>query len=437
MLKGFRNIFQIPELKKRILFTLGVIVIFRIGSYIPTPGVNGRVLAEALSAQAGGIFNFLNLFSGGALYRFSIFALNIMPYISASIIMQLLQAVIPSLEALAKEGDDGRKKINQYTRYLTIGLCVVEGLGMTIMMRSLAPNAIHQWGISFQMRSVLILTTGTVFLMWLGDQVTERGIGNGISIIIFINILARYPEMVTDTARQVNMGLSIFSVILGTAVILADIVFIVLISQAKRKIPVQYAQRVVGRKIYGGQSTYLPLRVDQAGVIAIIFASSILAFPSTIASYFPHIPIMVWIKDAFGYGRGVSWLYTTMYSGLIIFFCYFYTAITVNPSDVAENMKKYGGFIPGVRPGHQTAEFIDRVLTRITLVGAISVVIIAVVPDISMHRFNLPASWSFGGTSLLIVVGVALDTLSQIESHLVSRHYEGFIKKGKLKARVY
>ena len=437
MLKGFRNIFQIPELKKRIIFTLGVIAIFRIGSYIPTPGVNGRVLAEALSAQAGGIFNFLNLFSGGALYRFSIFALNIMPYISASIIMQLLQAVIPSLEALAKEGDDGRKKINQYTRYLTIGLCVVEGLGMTIMMRSLAPTAIHQWGIAFQMRSVLILTTGTVFLMWLGDQVTERGIGNGISIIIFVNIIARYPEMVTDTARQVNMGLSIFSVILGTAVILADIFFIVLISQAKRKIPVQYAQRVVGRKIYGGQSTYLPLRVDQAGVIAIIFASSILAFPSTIASYFPHNSIMVWIKDAFGYGRGISWLYTTMYSGLIIFFCYFYTAITVNPSDVAENMKKYGGFIPGVRPGHQTAEFIDRVLTRITLVGAISVVIIAVVPDISMQRFNLPASWSFGGTSLLIVVGVALDTLSQIESHLVSRHYEGFIKKGKLKARVY
>jgi len=437
MLKGFQNIFQIPELKKRILFTLGAIAIFRIGSYIPSPGVDGRVLAEALQAQAGGIFSFLNLFSGGSLYRFSVFALNIMPYISASIILQLLQAVIPSLEALAKEGEEGRRKINQYTRYLTVLLCVIEGLGMTIMMRAIAPGAIRHWGISFQIMTILTLTTGTMFLMWLGDQVTERGVGNGMSIIIFANIISRYPEMVVDTIRQINMGLNIFSVIVATGIVLADIFFIVLISQARRKIPVQYAQRVVGRRIYGGQSTFLPLRVDQAGVIAIIFAGSILAFPAQIASYFPQIPFMVWIRDAFGYGRGVSWLYTLVYAVLIIFFCYFYTAVVVNPNDIAENMKKYGGFIPGIRPGRQTSEYIDRVLTRITLVGAVSIAIIAVVPDVAMHWFRLPPSWSFGGTSLLIVVGVALDTLSQIESHLLMRHYEGFIKRGKLKARVY
>ncbi|MEK6646944.1 MAG: preprotein translocase subunit SecY [Candidatus Firestonebacteria bacterium] len=431
MLEAFVNIFKIPELKKKVLFTLGALAIYRLGSHIPTPGIDAHALNEFFKSQAGGILGLLDLFSGGAFRTFSVCALGIMPYISTSIIMQLLTAVIPALERLAKEGDIGRKKITQYTRYGTVVLCAIQGFGMTYMMHNVGKNIVINWGLSFQIMTVLTLTTGTMFLMWLGEQITERGIGNGISMLIFAGIVARVPQEIINTTKLVLQGeLSLFLTLFVLTGVLALVAFVVFIEAGNRKIPVQYAQRIVGRRVYGGQSTYLPLKVNHSGVIAIIFASSVVMFPATIAKFITNNVFTEKIAEWLSPG---AFLHETLYFVLIVFFCYFYTAIVFNPVDIAENIKKYGGFIPGVRPGQPTAEFIDKILTRVTLVGALAVVIIAIVPDIVMRKINIP--FYFGGTSLLIVVGVAMDTMKQIESHLLMRHYEGFMKQGKIKSR--
>lgn len=433
MIESIKNIFKIPELKKRIFFTLGILAVYRLGCHVPTPGIDAQALAHFFKAQAGGILGFLDLFTGGAFFKFSVFSLGVMPYISSSIIMQLLTSVVPFLEKLAKEGEAGRKKITQYTRYGTVVLCAIQSFALASFM--LHPGG----GIKlvtlnptyFYFLTVLTLTTGTIFIMWLGEQITERGIGNGMSIIIFVGIVARLPIEIADLSKLVISGeRSLFFVLMVLAGVVALIAFVVFIQTGHRKIPIQYAQRIVGRKVYGGQSTYLPLKVDISGVIAIIFASSVLQFPATIAQFFQNNVFMNIIKIWLSPGHVIYYL---LYSGLIMFFCYFYTAIVFNPVDIAENIKKYGGFIPGVRPGKPTAEFIDRVLTRITLVGATTIAIIAVIPDLASQASNL--HFYFGGTSVLITVGVALDTMKQIESHLLMRHYDGFVKQGKLKSR--
>lgn len=431
MIEAFKNTFRIPELKKRIIFTLAMVAVYRLGSHVPTPGIDAHALSEFFKTQTSGILGFLDLFTGGALRTFSVFALGIMPYISTSIIMQLLTAVIPYLERLAKEGEAGRKKITQYTRYGTVVLCAIQSFGMTYMMHNLGKGIVVNWGIPFQLMAVVTLTAGTIFIMWIGEQITERGIGNGMSIIIFAGIVARIPMEIANTAKLVISGeQSLFLVLFILAILLGAVGFVVYIEAAHRKIPIQYAQRIVGRKIYGGQSTYLPLKVDHSGVIAIIFASSIIMFPATIATYFQNNIIMETIADWLSPG---TVFHNLLYIVFIIFFCYFYTAITFNPVDIAENVKKYGGFIPGVRPGKPTSDFIDKILTRVTLVGAVAVALIAIIPDIIARYGNIP--FYFGGTSLIIVVGVALDTVKQIESHLLMRHYDGFMKSGKIKAR--
>jgi preprotein translocase subunit SecY len=436
---AFANIFRVPELKNRVLFVFGILLAYRVGIHIPIPGVNTTVLQNFFQSQTSGVLGFLNLFSGGALKQASIFALGVMPYISMSIILQLLTAVIPTLERLSKEGEAGRRKITQYTRLGTVGLCMIQGAGTTYLFRSFGENAVYHWGIGFQVMAVLALTTGSVFIMWLGEQITEYGIGNGMSIIIFAGIVAALPGEFTATFRLLRINtISIFGLIIFAVFTLAAIAFIVILQQGARKIPVQYATRVVGRQVFKGQSTQLPLKVDYSGVIAIIFASSILILPSQIASYFQNMVlpdswfynIMYFITKNFSPG---SFTYYILYSGLIVFFCYFYTAIAFNPTDLSENMKKYGGFIPGIRPGQPTAEFIDRTLTRITIWGALAVCLVAVLPDLLSRQLKIPIY--FGGTSLLICVGVALDTMKQIESHLLMRHYDGFMKKGRLKGR--
>ncbi len=443
MFSAFANIFRVPELKNRVIFTFLILLVYRVGIHIPIPGINISFLNQYFSGQGGGILGFLNLFSGGALKQSSVFALGVMPYISMSIILQLLTAVIPTLEKLSKEGEMGRRKITQYTRYGTVGLCIVQGTGTTYLLKSFGDNAVYHWGIGFQMMTVLALTTGTIFIMWLGEQITEYGVGNGISLIIFAGIVAGLPSELNATYRLVRIGsVSLFSVIFFIAFLIASIAFIVILQQGARKIPVQYATRVVGRQVFKGQSTQLPLKVDYSGVIAVIFASSILVFPAQIARYVQGVlsergldqswayEAMDFITRNFAPGAVI---YYGLYSLLIVFFCYFYTAIAFNPTDLSENMKKYGGFIPGIRPGQQTAEFIDRTLTRITIWGALAVCVVAVIPELITRNLNIPIY--FGGTSLLIIVGVALDTMKQIESHLLMRHYDGFMKKGRLKGR--
>lgn len=434
MLSGLQNIARVPELKKRILVTALLLAVYRIGVYIPTPGINTQALSALFAAQSGTLFGLIDMFSGGAVSRFSIFTLGIMPYISASIILQLLTVVIPQLEKLSKEGELGRRKITQYTRYGTILLSVIQGLGIAVGLESVAGggggSVVYQPGWGFRLMTVLTLTSGTAFLMWLGEQITERGIGNGISLIIFAGIVARFPSGLVRTFTLVRTGemglfIGLFLLILMVAVVAIIIYF----ERAHRKIPVQYARRIVGRRVYGGQSTHLPLKVNTAGVIPPIFASSILLFPATLANFIKH-PYTQAISNALTPG---SIAYEFLYVAFIVFFCYFYTAVTFNPVDVADNMKKYGGFVPGIRPGKKTAEYIDRILTRITLGGAIYVSAICVLPSILISRFNVP--FYFGGTGLLIVVGVAMDTIQQIESHLITRHYEGFLKKGQIKGR--
>ena len=433
MLEGFQNITRVPELKRRILITGLLLIVYRIGIHVPTPGIDNLALKAVFDSQAGTLFGLIDMFSGGALARFSIFTLGIMPYISSSIILQLLTVVIPQLEKLSKEGELGRRKITQYTRYGTIVLSVIQGMGIAVGLESVSAGAgsvVYHPGWAFRVMTVITLTSGTAFLMWLGEQITERGIGNGISLIIFAGIVARFPSGLVRTVTLVRTGeMNLFAGLFLLALMVTVVAIIIYFERAHRRIPVQYARRIVGRKVYGGQSTHLPLKVNTAGVIPPIFASSILLFPATIASFIKH-PITRTISDALTPGR-VG--YELLFVAFIIFFCYFYTAVTFNPVDVADNMKKYGGFVPGIRPGKKTAEYIDKILTRITLGGAIYVSVICVLPSILIARFNVP--FYFGGTGLLIVVGVAMDTVQQIESHLITRHYEGFLKKGQMKGR--
>ena len=433
---GFQNLFKIPELKKRIIYTLALLIVYRIGVHVPTPGIDGVALASFFAKVEGTIFGIFNMFSGGALERLSVFALGIMPYISASIILQLLTVAIPHLERLKKEGEHGRKKITQYTRYGTVVLSIIQGLGISVGLESMtspggAPVVIHP-GWAFRLITVITLTAGTSFIMWLGEQITERGIGNGISLIIFAGIVASIPSAIGNSFRLLSTGeMGIFAIVILAVLMVLVVGFIIFVEQGQRRIPVQYAKRVVGRKMYGGQSTYLPLKINTSGVIPPIFASSIIMFPATIASFIA-IP---WLQSFASSITPGNVIYELMFVGFIFFFCYFYTAVTFNPVDVADNMKKQGGYIPGIRPGKHTADHIDRVLTRITLGGAIYVSAVCVLPSILIAKFNVP--FYFGGTALLIVVGVAIDTISQIESHLLSRHYEGFLKKGgaKIKGR--
>lgn len=434
MLTGLQNITKVPELKKRILVTCALLIVYRVGVYIPTPGIDNQALSAIFASQSGTLFGMIDMFSGGALSRFSIFTLGIMPYISASIILQLLTVVIPQLEKLSKEGELGRRKITQYTRYGTVILSIIQGMGIAVGLESVGgggvTSVVYNPGWGFRLMTVLTLTSGTAFIMWLGEQITERGIGNGISLIIFAGIVARFPSGLVRTTQLIRTGeMSLFIGLFILAIMVLVVGIIIFFERAHRKIPVQYARRIVGRRVYGGQSTHLPLKVNTAGVIPPIFASSILLFPATLASFIKH-PVTKSISDALTPG---SFAYEAIYVAFIIFFCYFYTAVTFNPVDVADNMKKYGGFVPGIRPGKKTAEYIDRILTRITLGGALYVSVICVLPSIMISRFNVP--FYFGGTGLLIVVGVAMDTIQQIESHLITRHYEGFLKKGQIKGR--
>jgi len=428
MVGGFQNIFKIPELKKRILFTFGMLMVYRIGCAVPTPGIDADALSTFFARARGTLLGLFDMFSGGALERLSVFALGIMPYISASIILQLLTVVIPHLDRLSKEGESGRKKITQYTRYGTVILSIIQGFGISIGLESMsAPDGaavVAHPGWSFRFMTVLTLTAGTAFIMWLGEQITERGIGNGISLIIFAGIVARMPSAVGNTFRLMKTGeMGVFLVLVLVALMVVVVGIIIFMERGQRRIPVQYAKRIVGRRMYGGQSTHLPLKINTSGVIPPIFASSIIMFPATVANFI-NVPWMQSVAQAMTPGGIV---YNLVFVGFIIFFCYFYTAVTFNPVDVADNMKKYGGYIPGIRPGKRTADYIDRVLTRITFGGALYVSAVCVLPTVLIARFNVP--FYFGGTALLIVVGVAIDTVSQMESHMLARHYEGFMKK--------
>jgi len=434
LFQGFQNIPKIPELKRRILITLALLAVYRIGVHVPTPGIDAAALAAFFAQAKGTLFSFIDMFSGGAFERLSVFALGIMPYISSSIILQLLTVVVPHLERLSKEGEAGRKKITQYTRYGTVLLSLIQGFGISVgLERMTGPGGelvVMDPGWSFRLMTMITLTAGTAFIMWLGEQITERGIGNGISLIIFAGIVARLPTAISNSVRLIRTGeMGIIITLFLIALMVAVVGAIIYVERGQRRIPVQYAKRIVGRRMYGGQSTHLPLKVNTAGVIPPIFASSIIMFPATIANFLEH----PWMKTIAAQLAPGSLVYESIYVGFIFFFCYFYTAVTFNPTDVADNMRKYGGYIPGIRPGKKTAEFVDRVLTRITFSGAMYVAAVCVLPSILITRFNVP--FYFGGTALLIVVGVALDTVGQIESHMLMRHYEGFMKQGRIKGR--
>ena len=434
--ESFRNIFKIQELRTRLLFTAALLIVVRIGAHITLPGVDAALLSKAEANQsANTLFGLYDLFVGGAFKNAAVFALGIMPYISASIILQLLGAVVPYFQKLTKEGEEGRKKLTQLTRYGTVVVSALQGWGVSVRLTSMNIDGIpivpvEIQGLWFTATTVIFLTAGTMFMMWLGEQITERGLGNGISLIIFIGIIARFPHSIVDQFR-VSQNLIIGLIIL--AVMVAIIAGVVLVTQGTRRIPVQYAKRVVGRKVYGGVTQYIPLRVNTAGVMPIIFAQSIMFIPSTILTFFPDSE---WMQSLAGYLQYTSITYSIMYGAMIVFFTYFYTAIAFNPKDVSENMQKQGGFIPGIRPGKHTADFIDNILTKITLPGSIFLAIIAILPAF-VSRFGVTPSFAqfFGGTSLLIMVGVALDTLQQVESHLLMRHYDGFMKSGRLKGR--
>lgn len=428
---SYQSMFRIPELKRRLLFTGMILLIYRLGGHFPTPGIDRAELARLFAAQSGSLMSLYDMFSGGNLSQATIFALGIMPYISASIIFQLLQAVVPYFEKLAKEGEAGRKKITQYTRFATVGLAMVQSFGMAAGLESASSNIVISPGIGFKLMTMITLTAGTVFVMWLGEQITERGIGNGISLIIFIGIVARYPTDMLNTGQLLVSGdMHIVKAVFIGLFMLGVVGGIIAITQGQRKIPVQYAKKIVGRRVFGGASTFIPLKVNTAGVIPIIFAQSIIMFPATLGGMFPDNQFFITLSMLF---RPPHPVYVIIYSAMIILFAYFYTAVIMNPVDLADNMKKQSGFIPGVRPGKKTAEYIDRVLTRVTLPGAVFLAVIAVLPDMMIALLNVP--FRFGGTGLLIVVGVALDTLQQIESHLVMRHYDGFMTKGRLRAR--
>jgi preprotein translocase subunit SecY len=434
VLEGFQNASRIPELRRRLLFTFAMLAVYRVGVAIPTPGIDGKALAAFFESVQDSVLGLVNLFSGGALEQFSIFALGIMPYISSSIILQLMTVVIPHLERLSKEGEAGRRKITQYTRYGTVVLSIIQGLFISYGLENIqAPGGapvVYDPGWAFRVMTIITLSSGTAFLMWLGEQISERGIGNGISLIIFAGIVAAIPSAVATTAQFVREGeMGILVLLLLFAFMILSVGIIIFVERGQRRIPVQYAKRVVGRRMYGGQSSHLPLKVNTAGVIPPIFASSLLVFPATIASFIKH----PWAAAAAAYLSPGEGLYNLIYVALIVFFCYFYTAVTFNTGDVAENMKKFGGFIPGIRPGQRTAEYIDRILVRITLGGALYVAAVCILPTILISRFNVP--FFFGGTALLIVVGVALDTVAQMETHMLTRSYQGFMRRGRLRGR--
>jgi len=421
--------FRIPELKRRLLFTAMILIVYRLGGHITTPGVDLDAIKQFFEGQQGTLMALYDMFAGGNLSQATIFALGIMPYISASIILQLLQAVIPYFEKLAKEGEEGRKKIQQYTRWGTLGLALVQSFGVSFTLERL--GVVQDPGIGFKLVTMLTLTTGTMFVMWLGEQITERGIGNGISLIIFTGIIARYPTDILNTFQSLRDGRMHWLTGLIVIVLMVGVIAgIIAITQGQRRIPVQYAKKIVGRRVYGGANTHIPLRVNTAGVIPIIFAQSIIMFPGTLGSFFGENAFIETLTRIF---QPPHIVYIVAYSSLIILFTYFYTAVILNPVDLADNMKKNSGFIPGVRPGKKTAEYIDRVLTRVTLPGAFFLAAIAIMPDLMIAYFNVP--FQFGGTGLLIVIGVGLDTLQQIESHLVMRHYDGFMSRGRLRSR--
>lgn len=429
------NLFKIPELKRRILFTLGVLIVYRIGAHIPTPGIDSAALAELFAQTKGTILGMFDMFSGGALSRLTIFALGIMPYISASIILQLMTIVSPHLAQLKKEGEQGQKKITQYTRYGTIVISLIQGTGISIGLEAMtSPGSgvpiVPDPGWDFRLMAILTLTAGTAFIMWLGEQITERGIGNGISLIIFAGIVAGAPSAVFMSMDLMGTGeLSILVVLFLLVVMFAVVGAIVFTEGGQRRIPVQYAKRMVGRKMMGGQSTHLPLKVNTSGVIPPIFASSIIMLPATMAQFIDH----PWMQQFSALMTPGTPVYSLFFVSAIFFFCYFYTAVIFNPTDVADNMKKNGGFIPGIRPGPKTADYIDRILSRLTFYGAMYLSFVCILPDYLIKYFNIP--FYFGGTSLLIVVGVSLDTMQQIESHLVMRNYDGFLKKGRIRGR--
>ncbi|MGH7915985.1 MAG: preprotein translocase subunit SecY [Candidatus Binataceae bacterium] len=432
MLEGFSNASRIPELRRRLLWTAFFLAVYRIGVAVPTPGIDGNALQAFFNAASSTLFGWVNLFSGGALERFSVFALGIMPYISVAIILDLLKIGWPYLDELYKEGEAGRRKISQYTRYGTVALSIVQGIMIAYSLEKIqAPgggSVVYHPGVRFIAMTVITVTAGAVFVMWIGEQITERGVGNGISLVIMAGIVARLPSALGTTAQFLREGeMSIFVLIGIVLIVVAVTAGIVYVETGQRRIPVQYARRVVGRRVYGGQTSHLPLKINTSGVIPPIFASSILVFPATVATFVPSF------KAWSGYLTPGGLVYNLIYVALIIFFCYFYTAVTFNPVDVADNLKKYGGFIPGIRPGRFTAEYIDRVLSRITLGGAIYVSAVCVLPTILIQRFNVP--FYFGGTALLIVVGVALDTVAQIETHLLTRNYEGFMRRGRVKSK--
>jgi preprotein translocase subunit SecY len=458
LLSSIQNIFSIPDLRKRVLFMLGLIAVYRIGAFIPTPGINHEALMQAFQSQGGTIFGFLDVFTGGSLRRFSIFALGIMPYITASIILQLAAVVVPYLEKLSKEGELGRKKITQYTRYLTVALTLFQGFMTAMALERSGPQIVINPGWGFRFMVMITLTTGTAFIMWIGEQITERGIGNGISLIIFAGIVAGLPKAIENIIENVQQRTwSIFTVLLLIVLMVVVVAAVVFVERGQRKIPVQYAKRVVGRRVYGGQATHLPLRVNSGGVIPVIFAASIVSIPSTLGALMPN----TFMKSLAGQLTQGMPLYNLLYIAGIIFFCFFYVSIIFNPMEVADNIRKYGGYIPGIRPGHRTAEYIDRILSRLTAAGAIYLVLVCLLPEFLITGFKVqPIYWIgpkiddwlnsmgmswittgmgvtfyFGGTSLLIVVGVAMDTIQQIESQLIMRHYDGFMKKGRIRGR--
>lgn len=436
MIEKIQNIFRIKELRHRILFTLALLVVYRIGGHIPAPGIDASLLSKFFAEQGGGgLFGMFDMFVGGAFKKASVFSLGIMPYISASIIIQLLTPIFPYFQKLAKEGEEGRRKITQYTRYGTVLISMLQAFGVAAWLQSLQPepglSIVISPGVGFTLLCMITFTCGTIFIMWLGEQITERGIGNGISLIIFIGIIAAFPSSIIDEYTALSAGTrSIITEGLLVLIMVAVIASVIIVTRAQRKIPVQHAKRIVGRRVMGGVTTHLPLSVNTAGVIPIIFAQSIMFAPSTLKTLFPQSDF---VETFVSYLTPGAVTYSIVYGLIIIFFAFFYTAIVVNPMDMADNMKKQGAFIPGIRPGQKTAEYIDKVLTRITLPGAIFFAVIAVLPYLLIQQAGV--NYYFGGTGILIVVGVALDTLQQVESHLLMRHYEGFMKRGRIKGR--
>src|ERR1700686_2577438 len=458
LLEAFANIFRVPDLRKRLLFTLGLLAVYRLGGHIPTPGINITRWAQVFESQSGSIFGFFDLFAGGNIRRLTVFALGIMPYITASIILQLLTVVVPTLEKLQKEGELGRRKITQWTRYLTIILALMQSFGIATALQGSGQGFVNHPGIGFTLLTMLSLTTGTAFIMWLGEQITERGIGNGMSLIIFAGIVVGLPNAIREIVTKVQTGdWNALQVIIILVMMIGVVGFIVLVERGERRIPVQYAKRVIGRRMMGGQSTHLPLKVNAGGVIPVIFASFLLTFPQTLmqVQWVRDSPVMSGMLSAIG---GSQPLYYLLYTALIIFFCFFYVSIIFNPNEAADNMRKYGGFVPGIRPGKNTAEYMNKILTKITVVGGLDLSVLSLIPQIMISGIKLQrlplagnfidayfprwlldglnVNFYFGGTSLLIVVGVAMDTVNQVEAQLIMRHYEGFTPRaGRVRGR--